>query len=237
MSKKNGKDYLYLIWKSATTRRQYIVGQLTKNGQYEFQYTEEIDKALEAGFVPLVAFPELKKTYYNKELFPVFSSRLPDRKRKDISAILKKYSLDEYDAYLLLKRSGAKLPIDNLQFVDPVLDLDSPFRRHFYIAGPRHYLGCEGEYCEKAPEVTEGDEVFLEKEPNNTEDENAIKIYSLEREFLGYVPRYYSKAFTKIINEGRIFNARISSVNKKGCCDECIYLTIEVGNQIKKDIE
>ena len=88
---------------------------------------------MEAGFVPLVAFPELKKTYYNKELFPVFSSRLPDRKRKDISAILKKYSLDEYDAYLLLKRSGAKLPIDNLQFVDPVLDLDSPFRRHFIL--------------------------------------------------------------------------------------------------------
>ena len=64
MSKKNGKDYLYLIWKSETTRRQYTVGQLTKNGQYEFQYTKEIDEALEVGFVPLVAFPDLKKTYY-----------------------------------------------------------------------------------------------------------------------------------------------------------------------------
>ena len=55
--------------------------------------------------------------YRSEELFPAFSSRLPDRKRKDIDKILKKYNLDEYDTYELLKRSGAKLPIDNLQFV------------------------------------------------------------------------------------------------------------------------
>ena len=234
MSKKNGKDYLYLIWKSETTRRQYTVGQLTKNGQYEFQYTKEIDEALEVGFVPLVAFPDLKKTYYNEKLFPAFSSRLPDRKRRDINKILEKYSLDEYDAYLLLKRSGAKLPIDNLLFVDPVLDLDSSFRRNFLIAGPRHYLGCEGEYCEKSLKITKGDEVFLEKESNNTADDNAIKIYSGEKELLGYVPRYYSKEFTKIINEGRSIRAYVSSVNQNRRCDECIYVTIEVGSQLEK---
>ncbi len=36
MSVKDGKDYLYLIWKSEQTRNQYIIGQLTKNSQYEF---------------------------------------------------------------------------------------------------------------------------------------------------------------------------------------------------------
>ena len=38
MSVKDGKDYLYLIWKCSSNRRQYIVGQLSKNGQYEFCY-------------------------------------------------------------------------------------------------------------------------------------------------------------------------------------------------------
>ena len=37
MAIKDGKDYLYLIWKCSSNRRQYIVGQLTKNGQYEFK--------------------------------------------------------------------------------------------------------------------------------------------------------------------------------------------------------
>lgn len=29
MSVKDGKDYLYLIWKCSSNRRQYIVGQLS----------------------------------------------------------------------------------------------------------------------------------------------------------------------------------------------------------------
>ena len=53
MAIKDGRDYLYLIWKCALNRRQYIVGQLTKNGHYEFQYCEEIEDALKAGFTPL----------------------------------------------------------------------------------------------------------------------------------------------------------------------------------------
>ena len=33
--------------------------------------------------------------------------------------------MEEYDAYKLLKRSGARLPIDNLEFIDPILDENS----------------------------------------------------------------------------------------------------------------
>ena len=50
MAIKDGKDYLYLIWKCSSNRRQYIVGQLTKNGQYEFKYCEDIKKAIKSGF-------------------------------------------------------------------------------------------------------------------------------------------------------------------------------------------
>ena len=83
MSIKDGKDYLYLIWKSNATGRQYIVGQLTKNGQYEFQYCKEYEEAIEAGFKPLVSFENPNTIYTCNDLFPVFASRLPDRKRKD----------------------------------------------------------------------------------------------------------------------------------------------------------
>ena len=96
MSLQNGKDYLYLIWQDSVSRRQFIVGQLSKNGRYEFRYTDDISLALKAGFQPLVAFEDISKTYYSDQLFPAFACRLPDCKRKDIDIILQKYGLKEF---------------------------------------------------------------------------------------------------------------------------------------------
>jgi len=121
MSIRNGRDYVYLVWKEIDTRRQYIVGQLSKNGKFQFNYGFEVKEAISKGFKLLIAFDDIDKVYENDILFPVFSSRLPDRKRRGIEKILEKYGLDEYDDYKLLKRSGARLPIDNLEFIDPTL--------------------------------------------------------------------------------------------------------------------
>ena len=161
MSHKDGKDYLYLIWKSGQSGQQYIVGQLTRNSHYEFQYCSEVKAAIEDGFSPLLCFPDLNKQYENEKLFSVFSSRLPDKKRKNINDILKKYELENYDEYALLKRSGARLPIDNLEFIDPILDGEKDLTRIFFVAGVRHYLNCEGDDCLKAIEITRGHLDFL----------------------------------------------------------------------------
>lgn len=232
MAIKNGKDYLYLIWKCTSNRRQYIVGQLTKNGQYEFQYGGEIKDAIKVGFKPLVSFEKLGNVYKCEELFPVFSSRLPDKKRKDIKKILEKYKLEEYDSYELLKRSGAKLPIDNLQFIDPILDFEDEFEKKFQVAGVRHYLGCEGEKCTETLLVTRGDEVFLEQEKNNQYDKNAIRVVNEQRKLLGYVPRYYAQAFNKFIEEKRIRECHVVNVEKENCCDECICVLLKI-NELK----
>lgn len=119
---KDEKDCLYLIWKSEKSRKQYVIGQLVKNGIYEFRYDKEIETAINDGFTLLLPFQDLCQVYRNKKLFPVFASRLPDRKRKDIQNILKKYGMDEYDEYTLLKRSGTRLPIDNFEFIDPIVN-------------------------------------------------------------------------------------------------------------------
>jgi hypothetical protein len=117
MSIKNGRDYIYLVWKEPKSRRQYIIGQLSKNGQFEFNYGFGIKEAIEKGFSLLISFDNIDNVYKNDMLFPVFSSRLPDKKRNDINKILFKYGMEEYDDYKSLKRSGAKLPIDNLEFI------------------------------------------------------------------------------------------------------------------------
>ncbi len=222
MAIKDGKDYLYLIWKCSSNRRQYIVGQLTKNGQYEFKYCEEIKEAMDVGFTPLVSFEKLDFVYKSETLFPVFASRLPDRKRKDISKILAKYGLKEYDSYQLLKKSGAKLPIDNLQFIDPILNNESEFEIFFYIAGTRHYLECNGNMCGDAISVTRGDVVFLVPEASNPYDKNAIRVLNERKKLLGYVPRYYSGAFIKFIEDGRVGECHVTNVEKENNCNECI---------------
>jgi len=204
MAIKNGKDYLYLIWKCTSNRRQYIVGQLTKNGQYEFQYGGEIKDAIKVGFKPLVSFEKLGNVY----------------------------KCEEYDSYELLKRSGAKLPIDNLQFIDPILDFEDEFEKKFYVAGVRHYLGCEGEKCTETLLVTRGDEVFLEQEKNNQYDKNAIRVVNEQRKLLGYVPRYYAQAFNKFIEEKRIRECHVVNVEKENCCDECICVLLKI-NELK----
>ncbi|MDR7812093.1 HIRAN domain-containing protein [Lacrimispora sp.] len=228
MSIKNGKDYMYLIWKSEKSRRQYIVGELSKNGEYEFKYSEEVNDAIQDGFTPFMPFTDINKMYNSTELFPVFLSRLPDRKRKDMDKILDKYGMVEYDPYQLLKISGARLPIDNMQFIDPILDYQNSFERQFYMAGSRYYLGCEGNDCNKSILVQYGEEVYLKKEPKNTHDPNAIRVINGKKDLLGYIPRYYCKAFSKILDQKRDFSCHVVNINQNKCCSECILLEINV---------
>lgn len=229
MSIKDNKDYLHLIWQSETTRRQHIVGVLTKNGCYEFSYKyPDVDDAISEGFSPLISFPETNLTYVSSEMFPVFLSRLPDKKRPDIEGILNLYGLENYDAFNLLKASGAKLPIDNLYFIDPILDLDKPFSRDFFVAGSRYYLGCNGTDCCNSFAVTVGSEVALIPEPSNLKDPNAIQV-CLNDLLLGYVPRFYSREFSQLIENGSNFHAIVKKIEKRyHNCSECILITVTV---------
>lgn len=115
----NKHDFLFLIWKNPQSRRNYIVGKLSRLEKgYTFEYSNEYTLAKDAGWDMVTSFPEVKK-YESNELFPAFSSRLPDRKRRNIEEVLQKYGLEEYDGYELLRRSGGRLPIDTYEFVDP----------------------------------------------------------------------------------------------------------------------
>lgn len=228
MSIKEGKDYLYLIWKSEKNRKQYIIGELSKNTHYEFKYCDEVSEAEKEGFRPLVSFPELDTVYCSKVLFSVFESRLPDKKRKDMDSILKKYEMDEYEPYQLLKKSGARLPIDSFYFIDPIIDTSKPFKRKFYMAGVRHYIGCDGRDCDKSLEITTGEEVILESEPENVEDKKAVKVLNSKKQKLGYIPRYYSSSVFDLLQENRSLKCTVLNVDKNRSCDECIKLMLEV---------
>lgn len=228
MAKKNGLDYIYVVWQDPKSRSKYVIGTLTRNSHYEFAYGIELEQAKTCGFMPLVAFPLFEKKYEEDTVFPTFSCRLPDAKRKDIDRILKEYELTEYDEFELLKRSGARLPTDTLEFIDPIFDDQEIVDRTFPVAGIRHYLACEGEDCAAVAELSPGVNLILHREPDNQYDPHAVQIMSEDGVMLGYVPRYYSEAVFKRLEKGMSYTCQVVKHDREKMCGECLKVKLQM---------
>lgn len=220
-------DFLYLIWKDPRTRRNFIVGKLTREKSFKFQYCEEYENARKHGWKMLEAFPE-EKIYESAILFPTFSSRLPDPKRRDIDKILNKYGLNQYDAFELLKKNGGRLPIDTYEFISPIFPDDKIVQREFFIMGIRHLATCKGENCSRLPKINVGDFLRIDPEPENITDPFAIQINTQQGEHLGYIPRYYSRAIFERISSGLTYSCQVIEVNRQGVCSECVKVCFNI---------
>ena len=220
-------NYLYLIWKDPQTRRNFVIGRLGRGEKYTFEYFGEFEKAKQYGWTKFDVFSE-EKVYESNHLFPVFASRLPDKKRRDIDKILQKYGLSEFDEFELLRKSGAKLPIDTYSFIDPIFPNDEIIIRDFFIMGVRYQSFCKGDNCFSLPEVSVGDELFLKKEPNNLYDSNAIVILTQKMDVLGYVPRYYNLAIIERLENGSSYSCTVMEVNCNHNCSECIKVRLRM---------
>ena len=192
------KQYLYLVWKDPISRRNYTVGKLSKGSEYTFEYCGEYLQAKDVGWDYIKSFPN-DETYHSKVLFPAFSSRLPDKKRKDIVSVLTKYGLSEYNGFDLLRKSGGRLPIDNYEFVEPIVFCDNVAIKEFYVGGIRHVSKCFGKDCRSLPKLSGGTQLNLVPEPNNEYDTNAVLVKTIDGNSVGYVPRYYSKDVTSFL--------------------------------------
>lgn len=220
-------NYLYLIWKDPQTRVNFTIGKLSRGAKYTFEYFGEVDEAEKRGWTKFEVFPEAK-TYESEVLFPVFASRLPDRKRRDIDKILEKYNLSEFDEFELLRKSEARLPIDTYSFIDPIFPEEETVQREFFVMGVRHKTPCEGKDCSLLPKVNVGDELEFEAEPENNYDVNAVKVRTKSGEVLGYVPRYYNVAILDRLKNGMTYSCKIIDINLYQDCSECIKVRLNM---------
>lgn len=220
-------NYLLLIWKDPSSRRNYTVGKLTRGDKFYFEYFGEYELAKKAGWRELEAFPD-NKVYANTELFLPFSSRLPDKKRRDIKVILEKYDLLVYDEFELLRKSGARLPIDSYEFVDPIFPEDKTIKREFFIMGIRHVADCEGKNCPNLPNVSIGDQLVFVEEPENENDKYAIRVETANGESLGYVPRYYNQSVLERLKKQSTYSCEVIDINQNGPCAECIKVRLRI---------
>ena len=103
---------LDVLWK------EYVVGYLYQNEEkkYIFKYDKNAVKiAKEHGFDYLVGFKDLDKQYESKELFPIFTSRIPPKNRHNIEAILSDLNLTEYNEINILKKTHGKCITDDIE--------------------------------------------------------------------------------------------------------------------------
>lgn len=201
---------LWLIWKEPLSHKRFKIGILIKlNDGYEFSYVDpELGEARKVGFNFFPGFNDLSKTYKNNELFINIASRLPNKGRIDYLEILNSYNLDkESSDFDILKATRGRTLTDNYEFV-PAFDLN---KIEFDVAGTRH---CKD--INKCKDFLKINRVlYLEPEPNNKNDENAVKVVLKENGklyHLGYVPRYYSKELLNELNKGAKYSAMIQNL-------------------------
>ena len=201
---------LWLIWKEPLSHKRFKIGVLIKlNDGYEFSYVDpELGEARKVGFNFFPGFNDLSKTYKNNELFINIASRLPNKGRIDYLEILNSYNLDkESSDFDILKATRGRTLTDNYEFV-PAFDLN---KIEFDVAGTRH---CKD--INKCKDFLKINRVlYLEPEPNNKNDENAVRVVLKENGklyHLGYVPRYYSKELLNELNKGAKYSAMIQNL-------------------------
>lgn len=194
-------DQLLFIWQNPVNRLRHIVGRLWyQDEKFYFAYDkEEAEKLIEEGFRLHPAFPNKNIVYQSKELFNAFTSRLPDRKRKDYKGITTRYNLPENCTdYELLKASAGKLATDNYEFAPAITPgKDGTIDIEFFVAGWRYYDGPEN-----IDKIYVGQELNYKLEMENEFDEHAIVITHPDVNILGYVPAYYSKCLSECILKG-----------------------------------
>ena len=205
------KYEMWLIWKHPETRRRYRIGILSyENDIYTFRYVNpELDDAIVEGFEFLPGFENLYEIYESNELFANIDTRLPNVGRADYLEILNLYNLEKDSSKLeILRATKGRLLTDNYEFV-PAFDSN---KVEFDVAGTRHCP--DAKKCKEFINVN--DKLYLELEPDNEFDSNAIKVIFKKdgiKYHLGYVPRYYSYDLTKLLKKNVQYSAMIQSLN------------------------
>jgi len=143
---------LFLAWQapenSSHSRNWFPIGRLDRESRdagsssYRFRYIQgALTAQKEAGFHPLVSFPELKQDYQSEKLFPLFHNRVISPKRDDYPEYIDWLGLkpEEADPISILSVSGGTRVTDNLQTFPKVnMKNDGSFQLRFFAHGARH---------------------------------------------------------------------------------------------------
>lgn len=97
------------------------------------------------------------------------------------------------------------------------IDLPKPFERDIYlfdtyVAGTTHIEGIEN----ILPYIKDGDKLVFYREPENEHDPQAIRVETLKKDKIGYVPRQDNIIFSRLMDAGKILFAKVIDKEIRG---------------------
>jgi hypothetical protein len=185
---------LFLAWQDKSlTRAWFPVGRLDvlqTPRTYRFRYTQGAERArVEAGFEPLLDFPEWQGSYESSDLFPLFQNRVISSERKDFSDYLKMLDLPQSaEPAEILEVGGGYRATDNFE-VFPKLERrpDGSFRCRFFVHGSRYVCPAA---IERTDQLQQGEKLYVTLELTNPVSGVAVQIQTTDYQVIGWAPRY-----------------------------------------------
>lgn len=207
---------LFLAWQ-APSREWFPVGRLVADVDhqiYEFDYIQGALRAKQqAGFSPLLAFPDFNQHYCASELFPLFKNRILSSGRKDFADYLRSLDLDPNNPDLMevLAVTGGERQTDNFEVFPKVnKQADGSFKCRFFLHGVRHVNVAGGA---RAQTLQEGELLRVTIEMNNPATQIAILLFSDDYLPLGWSPRYLVSDLLHAMSNAPNLSASVVKVN------------------------
>lgn len=91
--------------------------QRKKDGEFVFKYLPTFQQL---GLAPLPGFPELRREYVSKTLWPYFLERIPDRRRPEIKSLIDARGLQDASELRLLAELGSMSVTDPFKIREKV---------------------------------------------------------------------------------------------------------------------
>lgn len=213
---------LFLAWQAPTqspsSRAWFPVGRLDaelSSPSYRFRYTGgALTAQAQAGFEPLLAFPEFRQDYRSDELFPLFKNRVLSPNRKDFDEYLEWLDLDRRhaDPIEILEVSGGSRETDNLEVFPKIQkDAEGNFRIRFFLHGLRH-LGSVAQ--ERAAHLKAGDGLRVSVELNNPATRLAVPLHTEDYIMIGWAPRYLVDDLLASVPHAPLLAASVARINE-----------------------
>jgi hypothetical protein len=212
---------LFVAWQDQESRRWFPIGRLDADrDRYIFAYTGGARRAqVEAGFRPLVSFPELYTIYLSEDLFPLFSNRLLPRSRPEYESYLNWLGVDETerDPVTILARSGGRKATDTLElFPSPDRNERGEYEIYFLMHGLNHV---PEDSLKRAMVLSPGELLLPMRDFQNPKDSEAVAFrtaeqYDKDLYIVGYCPRYLRSEILRLVDLGYQPRITVERVNR-----------------------
>lgn len=206
---------IYLTWRKGKGERRIPIGIIKRNKTKgtRFQYLKEANKF---GFSIYEGFPDTSTTYSNN-VIEIFGQRIMRSERNDIKDFYDFWLVDKQhinDVYYMLAHTQGILPTDNYEFL---AEFNSSKELKFIteIAGlSRANISSD--------KLKKGDILTYKKEPNNSFDEYAVKVYK-GKLFLGYIKIIHNRILHR---SKKKFKISVQHIEKNGILNR-VFLRVE----------